>query len=96
MRRRSRCRRPTKSTVVLIWFDLNVKTNISFVNISSKKMLLGRNSHLMRRCKQPFVRGLDSSRHLFASGIQKLVYGWDKCLNEFRRYIDRLNINFDV
>jgi len=41
---------------------LNVKINVSFVNISSEKMLV--NSHLMRRCNQPFARGLDSS-HLF-------------------------------
>jgi len=39
---------------------------------------------LMQRCKQPFVSVLDSSqRFFFATGIQKLVDKWNKCLNEF-------------
>ena len=28
-----------------------------------------------------------------ASGIQKLVDRWDKCLNEFGRYVEKRNIN---
>jgi len=31
---------------------LNVKINVSLINMS-KKMLVDRNSHLMRRCNQP-------------------------------------------
>jgi len=31
----------------------------------------------------PFIIGLDSSQHLFASGIQNLVGRSDECLNQF-------------
>jgi len=27
--------------------------------------------------------------HFFAESIQKLVYRWDKCLNKFRRYVEK-------
>jgi len=62
----------------------------------SSKNVGGQKFYLIRRCNQPSVRGLYSSRYVFASGIQKLVYGWNKCLNEFGRYVDKININFDV
>jgi len=44
-------------------------------------MLMGRNSHLMQRLGQQLTS-------FFASGIQKLVDGWNKYLNEFGRYVD--------
>jgi len=40
--------------------------------------------------------GQQSTSFFFASGIQNLVDGWDKCLIKFKPYVDKLNINFDV
>jgi len=31
------------------------------------------------------------SASFFASGIQKLVDRWNKCLNKFRRYVEKWN-----
>jgi len=55
-----------------------------------KKMLGGRNLHLILNCNQLIVSGLrQQPASFFAQGIHKLVDRRDKYSNEFGQYVEK-------
>jgi len=54
------------------------------------KKMLGKQKFASWKCYRPFDSGLRSSRlRFFASGIHKLVEGWNKCSNKLGTYVEK-------